>query len=109
MNKFIEINGKIINKDNIISVEKYAGFVEGDSKKSEMGFCIYIKHMHGEEILTETIEIMRIVFEGKISKKIVRAPGFTEVKKICMQRLQMQFNRIKDILGTDKIELLKLE
>lgn len=103
MNKFIEVNGKLINKDCIVDIENYAGLCEADDKECTIGFYTYINYIKGDKIETETIEVMKIIFPNVMRKRFMKDNDFLETKNMCLKKLKEQFEIIKETLGTDKI------
>jgi hypothetical protein len=103
MNKFIEVNGKLINKDYIVNVENYAGLYEADDKECTIGFYIYINYIKGNEIKMEAIKVMEIIFPNVMHKELMKDNEFLEIRNMCLKKLKEQFEIIKEVLGTDKI------
>ncbi|MDF2885459.1 MAG: hypothetical protein K0R54_6033 [Clostridiaceae bacterium] len=118
MNQFIEVNGKVINKNNITQV-----FISPTCKVSDVFVYseIVIFYIQGREVLKEEIEIAiepyvdncketkgTPCYKGekdgsdcsgcKIIKDLNKA-----AKIICRGKLIEQFDNIKEILGVDEI------
>lgn len=118
MNQFIEVNGKLINKNNITQI-----FISPTYKASNdfVYSEIVIFYVRGREVLKEEVEIAiepcvdncletkgTPCYKGEkdgsncnqceIIKDINKLAGI-----ICRKKIIEQFNNIKEILGVDKI------
>lgn len=119
MNQFIEVNGKVINKNNITQV-----FISPTCKISDEFVYseIVIFYVQGRDVLKEDIEIAiepwidncketkgTPCYKGekdgsdcsgcRIIKYVERA-----ARSACRKKLLEQFNNIKKILGVDEIQ-----
>lgn len=103
MNKFIEVNGKLINKDYIVDIENHVGLYGLDDNECSMDFDTYINYVEGDRVETETIEVMKIIFPSTMRKGLMKDNDFLETKNMCLKKLKEQFEIIKETLGTDKI------
>lgn len=117
MNQFIEVNGKLINKNNITQV-----FISPTCKVSDVFVYseIVIFYVQGREVLKEEIEIAiepyvdncketkgTPCYKGKDGSDCSQCEIIKDLNKaakiICRGKLIEQFDNIKEILGVDEI------